>query len=400
MSDAGWVRGRAAVVGIGHTPWGRRGEYADKGHLRLVVEAITLACEDAGISPREVDGYSSYASSVEPAELYAAFGAERLRYSSQTWGGGGGPLAGAFLNAAMAVATGHANYVVVHKVMTMEGANRYGQAFAQMGQRARAIPGAMAFSVPYGLQSPGQMFALAARRHMSKYGTTTEHFAEVAINARLMAANNPEARFRTPITVEDHHDSAMVADPLRLFDFCMETDYGCAAIVTSAERAADLRQRPAYLRGAVMGAPRRFGAALMGSYNVPDDDFASAGQRTVAEDLYRLSDCGPGDFDALMVYDHFTAMVLMSLEDFGLCAKGEGGPYVADGNLRLDGKLPTNTHGGNLAEAYAHGMSHVYEAVRQIRGTSHNQIDDAANVLVIAGASPAPTSGMIMSAER
>jgi acetyl-CoA acetyltransferase len=400
MSDEGWLRGRAAVVGIGHTPWGRRGEYADKGHLRLVVEAITLACGDAGISPREIDGYSSYASSVEPAELYAAFGAERLRYSSQTWGGGGGPLAGAFLNAAMAVATGQANYVVVHKVMTMEGTNRYGQAFAQMGQRARAIPGAMAFSVPYGLQSPGQMFALAARRHMAKYGTTTEHFAEVAINARLMAANNPEARFRTPITVEDHHESAMVADPLRLFDFCMETDYGCAAIVTSAERAADLRQRPAYVRGAVMGAPRRFGAALMGSYNMPDDDFASAGQRTVAEDLYRLSDCVPGDFDALMVYDHFTAMVLMSLEDFGLCEKGEGGPYVADGNLRLDAKLPTNTHGGNLAEAYAHGMSHVYEAVHQIRGTSHNQIDGAENVLLIAGASPAPTSGMVLSASR
>jgi acetyl-CoA acetyltransferase len=400
MNDGSWLRGRAAIVGIGHTPWGKRGEYADKGHLRLVVEAITLACDDAGISPADIDGYSSYASSVEPAELYAAFGAERLRYSSQTWGGGGGPMAGAFANAAMATATGLADYVVVHKVMTMEGVNRYGQAFAQMGQRAPVVPGAMAFSVPYGLQSPGQMFALAARRHMAKFGTTIDHFAEVAINARLMAANNPEARFRTPITVEDHHESAMIADPLRLLDFCMETDYGCAAIVTSAERARDLAQTPAYISGAVMGAPRRFGAALMGSYNMPDDDFASAGQRTVADDLYRASGCGPGDFDALMVYDHFTAMVLMSLEDFQLCPKGEGGPYAADGSLRLDGKLPTNTHGGNLAEAYAHGMSHVYEAVKQIRGTSCNQLPGVENVLVIAGASPAPTSGMVVSASR
>jgi acetyl-CoA acetyltransferase len=138
----------------------------------------------------------------------------------------------------------------------------------------------------------------------------------------------------------------------------------------------------------------------MGSYNMPDDDFASSGQRTVAADLYRVSGRAPGDFDALMVYDHFTAMVLMSLEDFGLCPKGDGGPYAADGNLRLDGALPTNTHGGNLAEAYAHGMSHVYEAVRQIRGTSHNQIDGAENVLLIAGASPAPTSGMVVSASR
>lgn len=400
MTEGSWLRGRTAIAGIGHTPWGKRGEYADKGHLRLVVEAITNACEDAGISAKDIDGYSSYASSVEPAELFAAFGAERLRYSSQTWGGGGGPMAGAFLNAAMAVATDQANYVVVHKVMTMEGTNRYGQAFAQMGQRARVIPGAMAFSVPYGLQSPGQMFALSARRHMAKYGTTIDHYAEVAINARLMAANNPEARFRIPITVEDHHESALIADPLRLFDFCMETDYGCAAIVTTAERAADLRQKPAYITGAVMGAPRRFGAALMGSYNMPDEDFASAGQRSVAEDLYRVSGRGPADFDALMVYDHFTAMVLMSLEDFQLCPKGEGGPYVADGNLRLDGPLPTNTHGGNLAEAYAHGMSHIYEAVKQVRGTANNQIDGAETVLVIAGASPSPTSGMIVSAVR
>jgi acetyl-CoA acetyltransferase len=258
----------------------------------------------------------------------------------------------------------------------------------------------MAFSVPYGLQSPGQMFALAARRHMAMYGTTIDHYAEVAINARLMAANNPEARFRIPITVEDHHESAMIADPLRLFDFCMETDYGCAAIVTTAERAADLRQQPAYITGAVMGAPRRFGAALMGSYNQPDEDFASSGQRSVAEELYRVSGRGPGDFDALMVYDHFTAMVLMSLEDFQLCPKGEGGPYVSDGNLRLDGPLPTNTHGGNLAEAYAHGMSHVYEAVKQVRGTAINQVDGAESVLVIAGASPSPTSGMVVSADR
>ena len=138
--DVGCAAGRA-IAGIGHTPWGKRGEYADKGHLRLVVEAITNACEDAGISAKDIDGYSSYASSIEPAELFAAFGADRLRYSSQTWGGGGGPMAGAFLNAAMAVATDQANYVVVHKVMTMEGNNRYGQAFAQMGQRARCHPG-------------------------------------------------------------------------------------------------------------------------------------------------------------------------------------------------------------------------------------------------------------------
>jgi acetyl-CoA acetyltransferase len=396
MVDQGWLRNRAAIVGVGHTRYGKRGEHADKGHLRLVVEAIVAACADAGISPKDVDGYSSYYTSVEPPDLYAAFGAKRLSYSSQTWGGGGASMGGAFANAAMAVATGMAEYVVVHKVMTMEGTGRYGQAFGQIGQQASTTPGPMAFSVPYGLQSPGQMFALAARRHMHRFGTTTEHFAEVTINARRMAAPNPEARFREPITVEDHHNSRMIADPLRLFDFCMETDYGCAVVITSAERARDLRHPPAYLRSAAAMAPHRYGGALMSFYNHPDDDFASSGQREVAEALYRLGGTGPAELDVAMIYDHFTPMVLMSLEDFGICAKGEGGPYAADGNLALDGPLPVNTHGGNLAEAYAHGMNHVEEAVRQIRGTAINQVDGAETVLIIGGAGPAPSSGLIL----
>jgi acetyl-CoA acetyltransferase len=391
-----WLRNRAAIVGIGHTPWGKRGEFADKGHLRLVVEAIVAACDDAGISPQDVDGYSSYYTSIEPPDLYAAFGAKRLSYSSQTWGGGGSSMGGAFANAAMAVATGQAEYVVVHKVMTMEGSSRYGQAFGQMGQQVATLPGPMAFSVPYGLQSPGQMFALAARRHMHRFGTTTEHFAEVTINARNMAHGNHEARFRDLITVEDHHHSRMIADPLRLFDFCMETDYGCALVITSAERARDLPRPPAYIRSAAAMAPYRYGGALMSFYNHPDDDFASSGQREVAQALYRMGGVGPADLDAAMVYDHFTPMVLMSLEDFGICPKGQGGPYAADGNLAHEGPLPINTHGGNLAEAYAHGMNHVFEAVRQLRGTARLQVPGAETVLVVGGAGPAPSSGIIL----
>jgi acetyl-CoA acetyltransferase len=352
LVDEGWLRNRAAIVGVGHTPYGKRGEHADKGHLRLVVEAIVAACADAGISPKDVDGYSSYYTSVEPSDLYAAFGAKRLSYSSQTWGGGGASMGGAFASAAMSVASG--------------------------------------------LQSPGQMFALAARRHMHRFGTTTEHFAEVTINARRMAHTNPEARFRDLITVEDHHNSRMIADPLRLFDFCMETDYGCAVVITSAERARDLRHPPAYIRAAAAMGPYRYGGALMSFYNHPDDDFASSGQAEVAKALYRMGGVGPVELDAAMIYDHFTPMVLMSLEDFQICPKGEGGPYVAEGNLGLDGPLPVNTHGGNLAEAYAHGMNHVEEAVRQLRGTARLQVPEAETVLVICGAGPAPSSGIIL----
>jgi acetyl-CoA acetyltransferase len=391
------LRNKAAIVGIGAVPFGMRGELADKGLVRLACEAITAACVDAGISPQDVDGYSSYYSSVEPAELTAAFGAKRLRYAAQTWGGGGASMCGAFQNAAMAVASDQADYVVVHKVATMEKTKRYGQSFGQMGQGVSAIGGPFAFSVPYGLQSPGQMFALAARRHMYLYGTTSEQFAHVAINAREMARNNPQARFREPMTVADHQASPMIADPLRLFDFCMESDYGCAVVVTSAERAKDAPHPPAYIAAASAAAPYRFGNALMSFYNQPDIDFASSGHSVVAEELYRGSKLGIGDIDVAMVYDHFTVMAMMALEDFGFCGKGEGGPYVAEGNLGLSGPIPVNTHGGNLAEAYTHGMTHVNEAVRQLRGTAINQIGGATNVLVVGGAGPAPTSGMILT---
>jgi acetyl-CoA acetyltransferase len=325
------LRNRAAIVGIGTVPFGRRGQLADKGLVRLAVEAIAAACADAGIQPKEVDGYSSYYSSVEPAELMAAFGAERLRYAAQTWGGGGASMCGAFQNAAMAVAFGQANYVVVHKVATMENSKRYGQSFGQIGQGVAAVSGPFAFSVPYGLQSPGQMFALAVRRHMHLYGTTSEQMAHVAINARNMARTNPEARFREPITVADHQASPMIADPLRLFDFCMESDYGCAVVVTSAERAADGPQKPAYIAAAAAGAPFRFGNALMSFYNQPDLDFASSGHRVVAEELYHHSGLGIADMDAAMVYDHFTGMVLMALEDFGFCGKGRAVPMRQKG---------------------------------------------------------------------
>ena len=166
----------------------------------------------------------------------------------------------------------------------------------------------------------------------------------------------------------------MIADPLRLFDFCMETDYGCAVVITSAERARDLRQPPAYIRSAAAMAAAPLRRRADEHYNHPTTTSPSSGQREVAEALYRMGGVGPGDLDAAMIYDHFTPMVLMSLEDFRICPKGEGGPYVADGNLGLDGPLPVNTHGGNLAEAYAHGMNHVEEAVRQLRGTALNQV--------------------------
>jgi acetyl-CoA acetyltransferase len=384
MSEGNWLRDRAAIVGFGHTKYGKRGEHAERGYASLVVEAVQKACDDAGISPAEVDGYASYSGDpTEAGVLATGFGAERLRFTGMGWGGGGGAMGGAYLYAAMAVATGQADYVAVTRGIIQSPVGRF-------GGTGRPVP-----KFP-GLQTPGQSFALAARRHMYRYGTKVEHFAEVAINARLNAANNPDARFRDPITFADHQASRMIADPLRLFDYCMESDGGACVILASTERARDLRQPPVLLAGAAMGAPWRWGGGMFGGNNMSEDDFASAGQRTIAEDLYRNAGMGPTDVDVALIYDHFTPMVLMGLEDFQFVPKGESGPFVADGNIRRDGSLPVNTHGGNLAEVYLHGMTHVFEGVRQLRGTSPNQVDGAEVALVIGASAPTPSSALLL----
>jgi acetyl-CoA acetyltransferase len=387
MSDGNWLRDKAAFVGFGHTRYGKRGELGADGPVPLVIEAIEKACDDAGISPADIDGYSSYSNDgVDAGTLMSAFGSKHLRFTAMGWGGGGGAMGGAYMYAAMAVATGQADYVAVTRGVIQGG--QFGGRFGGMGRTvAPRFPG---------LQTPGQSFALAARRHMHVYGTTEDHFGEIAINARRNAANNPDARFRQQITMEDHHESRMICDPLRLLDHCMESDSGSCVIVASAERAKDLRQPPVYLAGVAMGAPYRWGMGMFGGNNMSEEDFMSAGQRTIANDLYANSGLGPDDVDVALIYDHFTPMVLMGLEDFQLCPKGESGPFVADGNIRREGSMPVNTHGGNLAEVYNHGMSHVYEGIRQMRGTSVNQIDGAEVALVVAGSSPTPSSALLL----
>ena len=217
MAEGSWLRDKAAFVGFGHTRYGKRGELGDNGPVPMVIEAVLKACEDAGIDPADLDGFCSYSGDgVEAATLAGSLGIKQLRFTGMGWGGGGGAMGGSFLYAAMAVATGQANYVAITRGVVQGGA--YGRRFGGMG--ATSMP-----KYPL-LVSPGQSFALAARRHMSVYGTTIDHFGEVAINARLNAANNPDARFRDPITMEDHHNSRMICDPLRLLDFCMESDSG------------------------------------------------------------------------------------------------------------------------------------------------------------------------------
>lgn len=385
-------RDAACIVGIGHSGYGKRGEFAPLGAARLALDAIHDAARDAGLDPRDIDGFAGWCDDPSvPSELVISLGTRDFRYSALVWGGRGSGLPGAVMNAYMAVAMGVARYVVV--VRSLIQATRLGQSWAAGVGQGEAIPVESSYTVPFGMALPAGLYAPKARRHMALYGTTIDHFAEVSINARRNAVNNPDARFRAEITVEEHHNSRLIADPIRLLDSCMESDGAAAVIVTSPERARDFPNPPVLIRAVSMTHEPKWGNA---GWSPPGEVYASTGHRRAAAELYERAGAGPGDVDVALFYDAFTPAVIMSLEDWGFCPIGEGGPFVSDGNIRREGKLPVNTHGGNLAEVYLQGITHLLEGVRQLRGTSCNQIPGASVALYGSGVGAAPGGGVLL----
>lgn len=391
------IKDKTAIVGVGLTDYYRRGQSGIKGHLDLCLEAILKACDDAGINPTEIDGFASYMDEMNSSIVAPALGIPEVRFSNLAWGGGGGGACAAIGNAAAAIEAGFCDVAVVYHGIRQPMGQRFGEVFA----RAPA-PGSTAtatgrdFIAPYGLMAPGQMFALIVRRHMHLYGTTSEHLAHVAMTQREHARRNPLAIRRDPMTMEDYFNSRMISDPFRLFDYCNENDGAGALIIVSAERAKDLKQKPAYIMGVAQGGAGGWGNSI-GHQTMPEEIYATAGHGQIARDLYKMAGVGPEDIDVAELYDHFSGMVLLQLEDYGFCEKGESGPLAASGGLRWDtGKIPVNTHGGNLSEVYFHGTTHMIEGVRQIRGTSTAQVEDAELALVTAGPSPIPSSAMIL----
>jgi acetyl-CoA acetyltransferase len=235
-----------------------------------------------------------------------------------------------------------------------------------------------------------------ARRHMHKYGTRREAFAEVAISTRINAMTRPKALLKTPLTLDDYFAARMIADPLCLYDFCMESDGAVAILVTSADHARDLRGQPVYVHACVHGGSSDWGGAFLW-HNMPDDSYASSGHRLIAKRLYERAGMGAADIDVALLYDHFTPLVVMQLEDYGFCGIGEGGAFVESGAIRMKGgSIPVNPHGGHLSEAYVIGITHVMEAVEQLRGTAINQVEGAQTALVTGGPAPVPVSGLIL----
>lgn len=380
---------KTAIVGLGATPYTRRGRSQPQTLHELVGKAIIAAVADAGLTTRDIDGFAYYSEGFDTSYLMETLGIPQVRFTASLTGAGGGS-AGAVGLASAAIVSGMARTVIV------VGGNQQGE--TRFGLTTSAYPPSPenAFFGSAGLVGPGHMFALLARRHMHRYGTTREHFAEVALSTRMNAMRNPAAVMRKPLTREEYFAAPMLADPMCLYDFCLETDGAIAVVVTSAERARDLRQKPVVIHGCTHGGARGWGRSLYWM-NMPEDDFTSAGHREVARELYEMAGIGPEDIDVAQIYDHFTPMVIAQLEDYGFCRPGEGGPFVASGAIRYEGgSLPVNTDGGQLSCAYIWGMTHVREAVEQVRGVAVNQVKDVAFSLATGGPSEVPMSGLIL----
>ena len=384
------LSGSAAIVGIGATEFSKN---SGRSELQLACEAIVAALSDAGIDPSEVDGLSTYTAETNGEVLVARnCGLGELKFFSRI-GYGGGAACATVQQAAMAVATGVAEVVVCYRAFNERSGVRYGLGQHDRPMDSTADRAAYAWMTPQGLSTPAQWVAMFARRYMHEHGATSEDFGRVAVVARKHAANNPEAWFyRRPITLDDHQNSRWIAEPLHLLDCCQETDGGQALVIVSAERAATLDNRPALIKGAAQGSGRD--QHMMTSYYRPDiTGIPEMG--LVGSQLYAQSGLGPEDIDAAILYDHFTPLVLPQLEELGFCARGEAKDFIADGNLEVGGLLPSNTHGGQIGEAYLHGVNGIAEAVRLIRGTSTNQPDTAENIIVTAGTA-VPTSGLVL----
>ena len=383
--------GRAAIAGIGATRFSKDSGVSE---LHLAVEAVAGAIEDAGLTPKDVDGLVTFDIDTNPhTEVANNLGIERLSFLGATMYGGGGGCATVQL-AAMAVATGVCQAVVCYRALNERSGQRFGTG---LGPAPSPNPGAREVSwgwtAPHGIMTPAATVAMVARRYMHEYGATSEDFGRISVLARAHAATNPKAWFYgRPITLADHQASRMIADPVRLLDCCQESDGGVAILVTSLERARDLKQKPVVLLAAAQGSAQE--QQMMTSY-YRECITSQPEVRFVAEQLWRQSGLTPKDIDALVMYDHFTPYVMMQIEDYGFCKAGEGPGLVASGALGLDGKWPLNPHGGQLGEAYMHGFNGIAEGVRQVRGAAVNQIKDAKHVLVTSG-NGIPTSALVL----
>jgi acetyl-CoA acetyltransferase len=382
--DAIALRDRAAIVGIGQTEFAK---HLDDPEKVLALRAILAALDDAGVDPGEVDGLSSYTlETTDEVDIARNLGLGDLSWFGQV-GYGGGAGCGVVGNAAMAVATGQCNVAVAWRSRKRGSAGSRPWA----GVPAR-VGGAQQWTRPFGLLRPVDEIAMLTRRYLHEYGATREHLANVALAARRHANANAAAMMRDRVLTRDEYLSARwISEPLCLFDNCLESDGACAVVVCRADRARDLPQRPAFVHAWAQSLPQQHQTMT----NFFCEDPLEGPAWACARKLWARSEAGPDDVDVAQLYDAFSPLILLSLEGYGFCARGEGGPFTDGGAIEIGGRLPTNTSGGGMSEAYLHGFNLITEAVRQVRGTSTSQVPDATWSLVTSGEG-VPTGAMLL----
>lgn len=367
---------KTAIVGIGQTEFSK---HSGRSELQLAVEASLAAIRDAGLSPADIDGAVSY--DIDTNDLHQmirALGIKNLSWTSRTPFGGSGASA-TIQHAAAAVASGAAKAVLVYRAFNERSERRFGQP---------TNPYAGVFSrdlhFTYGLDTPAKIYSLWYRRYMHHYGVTSEDLGRYVVMAREYAATNPLAWFyQRPITLEDHQNSRWIVEPiLHLLDCCQESDGGVALVVTSLDRARDLPRPVVRIAGASQ-SHLIDGDILFDYYRAEPGDYPEPQQ--ISKDLWQQTGLEPDDIDVALLYENFSPIVFIMLEAHGFCKRGEAKDFMKSGEMRIGGKLPINTNGGLIGEAYIHGYNNMTEAVRQVRGTASNQVKNAKHAFVSSG---------------
>jgi acetyl-CoA acetyltransferase len=375
----------AAIAGIGQTEFSKN---SGRSEQQLAAEASKAALDDAGIDPADVDGMITF--TLDPSDeigLSRCLGVKDLAYTTRIPGGGAASVATVY-QAMAAITSGIAEVVLIWRAMNERSAYRFGQPLAPASGGVVNVAGhgtgSLLWCMPFGAQTPASWEALASQHYMETFGVTNQDLGHVSVAQRKHAATNPLAWFyRKPITLEEHQQSRWIVEPvLRLLDCCQESDGGVALVITSLERARDLKQPPVRIVSAAQSIPAE--VEVISNY-YHGDLTVMPEARGVARRLYGRSGLTPKDMQLAMIYDAFTPQVLKQLEAFGFCGRGEAKDFVKRGNIELGGSLPVNTNGGLIGEAYIHGMNNITEAVRQLRGTATNQVKNLTHALVSCG---------------
>lgn len=383
------VKDKAVIVGAANTRFSKDSGVSE---LSLAVQAIKGALDDAGLQPSDIDGFATFTMDTnDEIEVARALGVGDITF----WGRshyGGGAATGSLHQAVMAVATGMAECVAVFRALNGRSGHRFSAGVSEGVSTADIIH--WGWYMPYGLLTPASWVAMFNQRWMHLTGVTKDAMFEVAHQTREYAVNNPNAFFyQRPFDRAEYDAARTICDPLQLFDCCQESDGASAVIVTTPERARDLRKPGVSVRGIAQAAAAD--QEQMTSFY--RDEFAAIPEMEIAaRNCYEMSDLTPDDVDAAVIYDAFSPIVLWQIEAWKFCGFGESGDFVLDGALRPDGRLPTNTHGGQLSEAYIHGVNGIVEAVRLVRGESINQPDKTVEHALVTSGVGIPTGGALL----